>query len=202
MNFLSLCRQLRQETGSSGNGPSSVSNQTGASARLVSWIQSAWREIQTERRWFFNWAQGSVSLNTSDTQYTTPSDFDMWLPETLRFNGDRIHVVAWSELESADRFTAVALAPDGSLHLNATPDQSGALTFEYWRTPQELTADTDVPRMPERFHMAIVYRAHKQYGFYESAPEAVEWAVMNEAKIMRELMKSQLPNFELPEPLA
>jgi hypothetical protein len=202
MNFLELCQRLRQDTGSIGTGPETVTSQSGNDARLVSWIRSAWQEIQTERRWLFDWTQGGVTLNTSDTQYAMPTDLDVWEPNTLAFDGRKIDVLPWAELEAAPRFTAAALAPDGSLHLNAKPDTAGILTFEYWRTPQNLIANTDVPRMPERFHMAIVYRAHKQYGFYESAPEAVEIATINEDKVMNNLTRSQLPHVDLPESLA
>lgn len=202
MNFLEICQRLRQETGSIGSGPSSVAGQTGESARLIAWVRTAWQEIQAERRWLFDWTQGDVNLTATDIQYPMPNDFDAWEPDTLRFAGNKIRVLPWSELESADRFTATALAPDGTLHLNAFPENAGSLSFEYWRTPQDLTQNTDVPRMPERFHMAIVYRAHKQYGFYESAPEAVEAASMNEARIMQSLLQSQIPSVETPGPLA
>ena len=202
MNFLELCQRLRQETGTTGNGPSKVKDQSGAYLRLVNWIRTAWLEIQNERHWHFDWAQGGVQLLAGTTEYAMPTDFDVWDADTLRFAGDTIRVVPWSELEAADRFTAVALSPDGRLHLNAAPTAAGQLQFEYWRTPQDLIENTDVPRMPARFHMAIVYRAHKQYGFYEAAPEAVEVATMNERPIMNQLVQSQLPAVELPPPLA
>ncbi len=202
MTFLELCQRLRQEVGAAGNGPPSVAGQTGEYARLVSWVRTAWQEIQNERRWRFDWVQGRVEINSLDTQYALPNDFDLWEPETLRFDGDRIKVCTWSELDPAGQFTAAALAPDGTLHLNAAPDKDGALNFEYWRTPQMLAENTDSPRMPARFHMLIVYRAMIQYGLYENAQEATQQASMNERRLMNRLLGSQLPPIEMPWSLA
>jgi hypothetical protein len=56
--------------------------------------------------------------------------------------------------------------------------------------------------MPERFHMAIVYRAMIQYGLYENAPEVVQQARINDASAMINLVNSQLPRIGAPEPLA
>ena len=204
MNFLELCQRLRQEVGAAGNGPPSVTGQSGEYARMVGWVSAAWQEIQNERRWAFDWAQGGITLNTSETAYPLPTDFDDWIASTVTFGLERqpIVVVPWSELRPADRLSQVALAPDGTLHLNSSPATPGTLNFEYWRTPQPLTENTSVPRMPERFHMAIVYRAQRRYAYYESAPEALESAAVNESKIMQALVRSQLPAISRPEALA
>ena len=47
LTFLDLCQRLRQECGISGTGPSAVLNQVGEMQRIVSWIQTAWLDIQT-----------------------------------------------------------------------------------------------------------------------------------------------------------
>jgi len=204
MTFLDLCQRLRQEVGAAGNGPAAVTSQSGEYARFVSWIRTAWQEIQNERRWAFDWVRGEVDLNTLDTTYPLPNDFDAWESETLQFAGDRIEVVPWHELDKdvAGTFGRVAIAPDGVLHLNAPPSNAGNLTFEYWRTPQELAAAADVPRMPARFHMVIVYRAMLQYALYENASEVAQQASLNEARLINRMMESQLPVIDLPEPLA
>lgn len=202
MTFLELCQRLRQEVGAAGNGPPSVASQTGEYARLVGWVQTAWREIQNERRWLFDWAQGAVELSSLDTQYALPGDFDEWNPGTLRAGGNPISVVPWSELEAGSVLSVAAIAPDGTLHLNAPPKEAATLTFEYWRTPQELVSNTDEPRMPSRFHMAIVYRAMTQYGLYENAPEVIQQGNLNETRMMYRLLQSQVPSIELAGPLA
>jgi len=204
MTFLELCQRLRQEVGAAGNGPASVNSQSGEYARFVSWIATAWRELQNEHRWAFDWARGEIELTALDTEYSLPSDFDVWDSETLQFAGERIEVVPWHYLDKgvAGTFGRVAIAPDGVLHLNAPPDNEGGLTFEYWRTPQELVENTDQPRMPSRFHMCVVYRAMMQYALYENAQEVAQQAGRNSLRIENRLMESQLPHIELPPSLA
>jgi len=203
MTFLELCQRLRQEVGVAGTGPLSVAGQSGEYARLVSWIITSWQQLDTERRYRFDWSQGTIALNATDTEYSLPADFDVWADDTLRFGNDRIEVVPWSELESgADRFARVAIAPDVVLHLNASPKANDALTFEYWRTPQMLVNDADVPRLPERYHMAIVYRAMLQYAMYENAPEVAQQAQMNDQRIMQQIVRSELPSVASAGPLA
>jgi hypothetical protein len=76
------------------------------------------------------------------------------------------------------------------------------LTFEYWRTPQELVNNADQPRMPSRFHLCVVYRAMMQYALYENAQEVAQQAGRNAVKMEILLMESQLPRVELPPSLA
>ena len=204
MTFLELCQRLRQEVGAAGNGPANVAGQSGEYARLIGWVQTAWREIQLERRWRFDWSLGQVELTTEDIQYPLPEDFEAWAADTLRFGSQVIRVLPWEELRYAanDHFTCTAIAPDGVLHLNAAPNTSGALQFEYWRTPQELENNNDVPRMPPRYHMAIVYRAMLQYGLYENAPEVVQQANANYREVMMRVAATELPPISTGEALA
>ena len=204
MTFLELCQRLRQEVGAAGNGPANVAGQPGEYARLIGWVQAAWREIQLERRWRFDWSLGQVELTTEDTQYPLPDDFDAWVVDTLRFGSQVIRVLPWEELRYAanDHLTCAAIAPDGVLHLNAAPTTSGTLLFEYWRTPQELEGNNDVPRMPSRYHMAIVYRAMLQYGLYENAPEVVQQAGNNYREVMMRVAATELPPINTGEALA
>ena len=47
------------------------------------------------------------------------------------------------------------------------------LTMQYIAAPPDLLNDTDVPVLPLRWQMAIVWRALRHYGMFESAPEVV-----------------------------
>ena len=51
------------------------------------------------------------------------------------------------------------------------PDQIYFINGEYFKKLTEFSADTDTPRIPERFHMLIVYKIMMYYGGFESAPE-------------------------------
>jgi len=47
MTFLQLCQAVRAQSGISGEGPSSVTNQLGVYADVVRWVAEAYNEIQT-----------------------------------------------------------------------------------------------------------------------------------------------------------
>jgi hypothetical protein len=209
MTFLELCKQFRQSVGASGSGPVTVMDQSGEYARLVSWIQQAWREIQLSRHWRFEWAEASVGTLVGFRECQPPSDLSVWDAFTLKIDGKALHVLSWSDFRQhyqedagADYPSFIAQKPDGTLILDAAPRQDGLITFEYWRTPQVLVESSDVPRLPERYHMVIVYRAMLFYALYENAPEVLQAARSGEARILNEMVEQELPKVTNPEPLA
>ncbi|GAB2799088.1 hypothetical protein GCM10027040_27650 [Halomonas shantousis] len=209
MTFLELCQRLRREVGAAGNGPSNIAGQSGEYARLIGWVRDAWAELQAERRdWRFDWAQGGVDVVHDFREYLLPDDFDRWDAGTLRLQGKTLQVVSWAVFRERYREPAgqgprhVAIAPDGILHLDDYPATSGEITFEYWRTPQVLESNTDTPRLPERYHMLVVYRAMLQYGLYENAPEVVQQAGINAARLLSQMELSELPTLSFAGPLA
>ena len=62
-DYLTLCQDLRRETTDSGTGPSAVTGNTGELARFVSWIASAWQDIQSDRD-HWRWMQKYFTVNT------------------------------------------------------------------------------------------------------------------------------------------
>jgi hypothetical protein len=66
------------------------------------------------------------------------------------------------------------VAPDKSILFGFTPNDIYVTDAEYYRSPQTLSADTDIPIMPERYHMAIVYLAMQKYGLFEAAEEQIK----------------------------
>ncbi|MBH8578792.1 hypothetical protein [Bisbaumannia pacifica] len=210
MTFLELCQRLRQEVGAAGTGPAAVTGQHGEYQRLVSWVATAWQEIQLERRhWRFAWAEASVTLDPAFRDFAGPADLDRWEADTLRIDGTRIHELPWAMFREryrqdseAERPTVITRLPDDTLRLDTTPAAAGALTFEYYRLPQTLTANGDVPRMPEAYHLLIVYRAMLAYALYENAPEVAQQARVGEQQIMPEMLRRELPEAKLGGPLA
>jgi hypothetical protein len=76
------------------------------------------------------------------------------------------------------------------------------ITGEYWRSPQILALDVDVPEMPTQYHNLIVYRAMEKYAGAEAAPEVMTRAKNEGRPLLRQLEKNQLARFRKGGPLA
>lgn len=82
------------------------------------------------------------------------------------------------------------------------PDAVYVLGGRYQKGPQALAADDDVPELPEKFHMLLVYRAMQYYGKYEAAPEVLAQADEEYERMLNDLRREQLPEMSMGEPLA
>lgn len=100
------------------------------------------------------------------------------------------------------RPVVVSITPDKNLAFGSTPDQPYVITGEYYRSPIELTADTDTPDIPDRFQMIIVYRAMMYYAGYEAAPEVYSRGETEFKRLMNRLDIDQLPTLVSGPPLA
>ena len=106
-----------------------------------------------------------VSINEDRTDETFiigqiwPAFRDYWRFSTRRY--------------TTSRPLNCAVNQDTNLEIGPVPDAAYWLTFQYIDVPADLLADTDVPVIPDRWQMAIVWRALRHYGMFESAPEVV-----------------------------
>ena len=62
------------------------------------------------------------------------------------------------------RPTVISFEPDKGIAFGPIPDIVYHINGEYYKKPIEFSADTDTPRIPERYHMLIVYKAMQYYG--------------------------------------
>ena len=82
--------------------------------------------------------------------------------------------------------------------LAAIPDAIGyTITGRYWTQPVALVNDTDVPAIPDQYHMLIVYWALSKYAGYEAAMEVKQEALENKGKLLSALESDQLPSMYL-----
>ena len=96
--------------------------------------------------------------------------------------------------QTADRPTEWAVAPDLRLCLGKPPSAAYTLRGEYWKGPQTLSANSDTPEMPSRFHMAIVWRAILLLNEKDEADQLVYARAENKyAELMGQLERDQLP---------
>ncbi len=217
MTFLEIVKRTRQECGISGTGPITTVNQTGEMKRLVDWCSQAWIEIQEERQ-DFDFLRLPVSFNTVAGQqvYTQAqagiTDYAQWKNDSFRAYllsagvGSEIFLTQWdkytdfrdyylysSRRSVTNRPTDICITPEKYIILGFTPNDVYVVSGEYYRTPQILAADGDVPLCPSRFHMAIVYKAMMKYGLFEVANEQIQAGRDGYTSMLNKLKADQTP---------
>jgi hypothetical protein len=100
------------------------------------------------------------------------------------------------------RPVVVSIKPDKDLAFGSTPDGIYVIDGEYYTQPVTLSADTDTPLLPARFHMAIVYRAMMYYAGYEAAPEVMARGDFEYRRLYSRMEIDQLPTLISGPPLA
>lgn len=228
MNYLQLINRARVECGVSGASTplATAQNLTGESARIASWINSAWVDIQTAHE-DWQWMRKPVQFNlVAQQQSYTPAQagvgatFGNWKRDSFRcssvgqnyadeqlmvwmnYNTFRNLYIYGNMRTTYQRPVVVAIAPDKSLAFGSIPDQPYVITGEYYSQPEEFSNDTDEPGIPARFHMLIVYRAMMSYGGYEAAPEVFQRGETEFKRLMSRLNIDQIPTPDSGPPLA
>jgi hypothetical protein len=227
MNFLALVNRARQECGVTGAALTDVTGLSGESQRFVDWVNAAWVDIQTSKEdWQF--MRESFSFNTvTQQQFYTTTDagvsatFGNWKRDSFRvssvgqsFKDEQLtnfmeyttfrNLYMYANMRTTyTRPVVVTIRPDDkALGFGAIPDQPYVITGEYYTTPIELTNKTDTPTIPDRFQLAIVYRAMMFYAGYESAPEVYDRGEYEFKRLMNRLLIDQLPTLVSGPPLA
>jgi hypothetical protein len=225
MTFLELCQRLVQESGGlSGTGPTTTASQTGDMGKVVDWILSAYEDIQNlHPDW--NFLRNELTFQTIAAQQAyTPAqagytEYGEWIKDSFRsyltssgVNGEI--EMEWREWEDfratymlgAIRATTtqpyiVSQKPDTSLILWPIPDAAYTINGEYFKRAQTMTDDGDIPIIPVKYQMIIVWRALMFYAGWANAPEMYQVGQKEFRRLLNQLELSQLPAIRLAEPL-
>lgn len=223
MTFLEICQRIFVEGGISGR-INTVQNQTGEALRVVMWAKNAYREILNSDQFAFGFIRKEVHKQLIPSQGTYAqadlgiTDLGQWDTETMRvsINEDRsdetfVIGLRWPAFRDYWRFSTrryttsrplnCAVNQETNLEIGPVPDVAYWLTFQYLAVPSDLLADTDSPVIPERWQMAIVWRALRHYGMFESAPEVVMRADAAYNEIVLRMTLDQAPQIVVGPPL-
>lgn len=197
MNYLQLCQRLVRETGIADSGPTGVSGQTGDMKRIVDWVNDSWVKVQSLRPdWNWMWSQTSATLSSGTHTITLPSDVESI--QGVRVDGDVLQEISYDTYSKYyyERSTAkpniYCVRPDGVVAFNTNADQDYTITFDYYKVPQYFTTNTDVPGLPSRYHMLIVYDALRQYAQFDEAQELERKAFNNFEDMLADLSRDQM----------
>lgn len=215
--FLQLVQQLRQECGVSGANPTTTSNQVADIARLVSWIQQAWVEIQSLRQdWFFMRDAVTFQATPDFGGSYTPAQVGEPMLAGYKKDSFRCYSVAlgisneqilpylpYDQFRNLYLFGAnrtiqarpviCSVDPQKNFLVGPVPNEPFIIEGEVFAQPLEFLNDGDYPRMPAQFHMAIVYKAMMSYGGYENAPEVYGRGEAEYKRMLARLIIDQTP---------
>lgn len=199
----------------SGSGPSAVTGQTGEMKRVVDWVASAWVEIQAERPdWLFMKSPFSVSLSVgapsvivSSTLASVQKDTVIATDGATRWPLSYLEPSDFAYIERRDgqksgRIQYFTMDADGTLRTMPVTNEAVTVMGDYYRTPQQLAANTDVPLFPERYHMLIVYLSMTYAGAWEEASNIYQDGMTKFGRLMNDMTMEQLPKWVMPGPVA
>lgn len=226
--FLDLVQRLSIECGIPGSGPSTVVGASGQVLDLCQWTVNAWTEVQTKHDdWSFMLVSPGVSFTTvaAQTLYTptqagvTAGEVSSWKRGTFRNyktsagtpSEIRMQWMDYDDWRDCYNIGTLRTTQVQPMMFSITPELSIALqcplagytiTADYYSAPVLLSADANIPSLPARFNMAIVYRAMMDYGTFESDPEVYQKGKRGYDLVMGRLEKQRLPQMTTGSPLA
>lgn len=144
-----------------------------------------------------NWKRDSFRISTLGASYADEAILGFMPWDTYR------NMYQYGSMRATRSKSVVfTVDPQKNLWLGATPDNSYVIPYEFYRTPQVLSADADEPLCPERFHDLVAYRALRAYGIFMSAPEVIGRADSMIDELYPALAIDQLPPMMTGDPLA
>lgn len=228
MNFLEICQTARSRCRMSGDGPVSVvtSGQSEEYRRLIGYVNEAWNDIQkAEDQWQWMRAPCTFPTVAGKALYTAQeigitdlanwclSDDDRWTVYSTAGGQagelwlEYLDYRRWSDIyefgtgrTSQSQPALITITPNKSIGLGATPTAGYTVTGNYFKAPSNLVSAGDIPAMPTRFHMAIVYRVMALHGASEAASEIYQEGRIEFGKEMRRLRSDQLPEIVVARP--
>jgi hypothetical protein len=209
--FIELCKRARLECGIAGDGPSSVTGQTGVMAKIVDRTERAWVDIQAQQPYwkFLRATTGPVSLTIATREYTVASapfsltTVDKWdrdssfIYEVDTSDESKLNWITYPEYRQryrtfpAGRPSKIYEGLDGKIGFDLTPDKAYKVTLDYWQTPERLTSNGHIPACPEQYHDVIVWRSVMLWAGNETASELYKHAQIEYSKVYGALMLDQ-----------
>jgi len=211
MNFLEITKSVRILSGAQGVGPLTVTGVTGYEATLVAFVKDAWLDIQNYREeWNFLKKSDSFFTAASKDTYTVSdilgptNDFKKWDKDSLvitdagrkyqlkRIDLGKLEEVYLNSIKES-RPTVFAIDTSDSIVLKNIPGLMYNVDLKYWREPQILVADADVPLCKSSFHNLIVYKALEKAAIYLSSPEIYRNYSVEAARMLAQMMRVDNP---------
>lgn len=211
MTYLELCKQVRLVSGIQGTGPTTVIDAQGIEELIALYVKDALIDIMSMRDdWNFLRTSHTFSTIVDDWEYpylqifnTATPDIRNYIPSTFTYtdgNGtkSRLTEIDYERLLLVKRDTTqepayFAIRPsDNALIIHPVPDGPYTIAFDYYKGPQVLLVDSDVPLIPLSYHQLIVYKAVEKMSIYLASPEIYRAYSTEAARMLGQLMRGQI----------
>lgn len=219
--FLELARMTGRESGTLPDlTPSSVVGASGREAKVVSWTRQAWTQLQNSRsgwRWMVEPFSGTVPAATARVAAGTLGITRLanWLPDMGLYayrtsdGVEREGPLTYVDFDEYVRMFERGAPPEPAspyvwsisytdeLCFGPPPDAEHHIRGFYYKTPQVLAADLDVPEMPARYHDLIAWNALILLAGHDEAEVAIAHATAQSEALTCALESAQLPKIRL-----
>lgn len=213
MNFLQLCQTVAEEIGIPSGGPTTVGGQTGELRKVVRWVRDAWIQLQMKRQnWRFmwktfevTWASGQTVRSAGILGLTDLSRFDpnafaafpILRPDEKRplrhLPYESFNALYEQQPAQTGGIEAITVRPDNALAVARTPVEAWRLAGRYYRKPQTLLLDSDIPICQDKWHESLVWYAIARYAGHDEAPQIYAHAATNAKEFWNQFVREELP---------
>jgi hypothetical protein len=209
--FLQLCKDTQAACEISGTPISSVENQKGILADIVTWVANADVAVQREAsNWDFLYKTDFL-VNTviGVANYNRPTDYGVWDNKTFFLdygtaNNQKLRSLDYrtyynvygNTTQVPEQPINYVRVPNDNLILYPTPDAAYALSANYWTTPVRMVLNTDTSVIPENFIRCIIARAKMYFAISEESDPVYQEAQKEFGEVLSELKSDQLPGWE------
>lgn len=215
-------RILRMDANLPGTAPTATTGQTGVLNEIVSFVDDAYRTIQTlHDLWGFRLTQGTFAMSLSTRTYTRttiqaalstfdeflipsgqgPRSFPVYLTTTGVSDSSLCHYIPYKHwrgnydfgTRSTGKPSYFTVRQDQTLEVDPTPDAAYTIVIDYRRTLHTMTADSHEPLFADDYHDAVVWGAVKAYCETRNAPDLYAQADRNYREIIGRMENRYLP---------
>ena len=134
---------------------------------------------------------GSHSVTSSNTTTFAGFNSEVFV-EYIEYDTWRDAYQFGALRQQATRPFVITITPNKSLAVGPFPDNGYTMVGDYYSLPVILANDNDVPALPAKFHLAIVYLAMIAYGNYEAAQEVIGRGQTEYSKWIRRILADQM----------
>lgn len=224
MDFLALCQKAALESGViAGTQPTTVVNQTGLLAKIVSWTADAVEWVEQEEtgwRWMQKPWTGPLTANnrtyTAASFAATNADFGAWIIDDVarRYYPTSVYLTAtgvsdeqpirfmpydqWQRTfdrgtQTTDRPSRYTISPQDEIIFAAEPNDAFTARGMYRRRSLRPTVNTSTPEWAPQFHMAAVWESGRRLALYDEAYQNAARCERERDMVMAKLRQTQLP---------